>query len=111
MIFSENRLPPSDQVRGRAFSGSCSKACPAQRSLVAARSRHRGRGRGNVLRIGVAETTVAAQGRLALLNGSEPTILAAEAGVVRAPRIILRLGARADSGRRGENCQREKQDS
>jgi hypothetical protein len=23
MIFSENRLPPSDQVRGQAFSGSC----------------------------------------------------------------------------------------
>ncbi len=26
MIFSENRYPPSDQVRGRAFSGSCSNA-------------------------------------------------------------------------------------
>jgi len=26
MIFSENRCPPSDQVRGQAFSGSCSKA-------------------------------------------------------------------------------------
>src|ERR1700683_4483590 len=24
-IFSENRFPPSDQVRGQAFSGSCSK--------------------------------------------------------------------------------------
>ena len=24
MILSENRLPPSDQVRGQAFSGSCS---------------------------------------------------------------------------------------
>jgi hypothetical protein len=24
MIFSENRLPPSDQVRGQAFSGSSS---------------------------------------------------------------------------------------
>jgi hypothetical protein len=23
MIFSENRFPPSDQVRGQAFSGSC----------------------------------------------------------------------------------------
>src|ERR1700728_4441515 len=26
MIFSENRYPPSDQVRGRAFSGSCSNS-------------------------------------------------------------------------------------
>src|ERR1700685_421855 len=26
MIFSENRFPPSDQVRGQAFSGSCSGA-------------------------------------------------------------------------------------
>jgi hypothetical protein len=25
MIFSENRFPPSDQVRGQAFSGSCSR--------------------------------------------------------------------------------------
>jgi hypothetical protein len=24
MIFSENRFPSSDQVRGQAFSGSCS---------------------------------------------------------------------------------------
>src|SRR5271170_4557054 len=30
MILSENRYPPSDQVRGRAFSGSCSN----QRSAV-----------------------------------------------------------------------------
>src|ERR1700693_2854269 len=30
MILSENRFPPSDQVRGRAFSGSCSN----QRSAV-----------------------------------------------------------------------------
>src|SRR5260370_39838689 len=26
MIFSENRYPPSDQVRGQSFSGSCSCA-------------------------------------------------------------------------------------
>jgi hypothetical protein len=26
MILSENRYPPSDQVRGQAFSGSCSRA-------------------------------------------------------------------------------------
>ena len=26
MIFSENRCPPSDQVRGQAFSGSCSSS-------------------------------------------------------------------------------------
>jgi TRAP-type mannitol/chloroaromatic compound transport system substrate-binding protein len=26
MIFSENRFPPLDQVRGQAFSGSCCRA-------------------------------------------------------------------------------------
>jgi hypothetical protein len=63
------------------------------------------------LRIGVAEAAVAAQGRLALLNGGEPTILAAEAGVIRAPWIVLRLRPCADPGRHGENCQYAKQDS
>jgi hypothetical protein len=63
------------------------------------------------LRIGVAEAAVSAQRRLALLNGGEPTILAAEAGVIRAPRIILRLRARADPGCHSEYCQHEKQDS
>src|SRR6202045_4750570 len=93
------------------FSLSCSKVCPAQRSPVVARSRHGGCGGGNVLRIGVTEAAVAAQGRLALSNGGEATILAAEAGVIRAPRIILGLRARADPGRHGENCQHEKQGS
>jgi hypothetical protein len=63
------------------------------------------------LRIGVTEAAVSAQGGQALLNGCEPAILAAEAGVICAPRIILRLRARADPGRDSENCQHEKQDS
>jgi hypothetical protein len=63
------------------------------------------------LRIGVTEAAVAAQGRLALLNGGEPTILAAEAGIIRTPRIILRLRVRADADGHGENCQHEKYDS
>jgi hypothetical protein len=63
------------------------------------------------LGIGVAEAAVSAQGRLALLQGREPTILAAEAGVIRAPWIILRLRARADPGCRYGYCQHEKQGS
>src|SRR5580658_1159100 len=33
MIFSENRFPPSDQVRGQAFSGSCSIEGRVMKSL------------------------------------------------------------------------------
>ena len=39
MIFSENRYPPSDQVRGQAFSGSCSKACGRRTGTSWRRSR------------------------------------------------------------------------
>jgi len=67
--------------------------------------------RGNVLRIGVAEAAHAGERGHALLKGREPAIGAAQAAVLRAPRIILRLRARADPGRHGENCQYEKQNS
>src|SRR5580704_661164 len=35
MILSENRLPPSDQVRGQAFSGSCSGLSQKLQELAA----------------------------------------------------------------------------
>ena len=40
MIFFENRLPPSDQVRGQAFSGSCApeEAAPKHEFARAART-------------------------------------------------------------------------
>jgi hypothetical protein len=63
---------------------------------VLALSRHR-HGWGNVLRICIAEATVPTQGSQALLKGCEPTILAAEARMICAPWIILRLRALADS--------------
>jgi hypothetical protein len=63
------------------------------------------------LGIGVAEAAIPAQGRLALLQGREPTILAAEAGVIGAPWIILRPGGRADPGCHDQYCQHEKQGS
>jgi hypothetical protein len=69
----------------------------------------RGHGWGNVLRIGVAEAAVPTQGSQALLKGCKPTILAAETGVVRTPRIILRLRPRADPSCHNDNCQHEKQ--
>src|ERR1700685_2905992 len=102
MIFSENRFP---LFRIMLW------GVPHQRSRVVARARDGGPGRGKVLRIGVTEAAVATQGGLALLNGGEPTILAAEAGVIRAPRVILRLRARADPGGHSENCQQEEQGS
>jgi hypothetical protein len=83
---------------------------PTPLSNTSADSRPR-LGRGNILRIGIAEAAVATQGRLALLNGGEPTILAAEAGVICTPRIILSLCWGANLGCHNENCQHEGQNS
>jgi 2-oxoglutarate dehydrogenase complex dehydrogenase (E1) component-like enzyme len=72
----------------------------------------RGPGWGNVLGIGVAEAAVSTQGRQTLLEGCESAILAAEARIVRAPRIILSLRACAGSSYRHHHyCQHEKQQS
>src|SRR5580692_2356339 len=65
----------------------------------------------DVLRIGVAETAHAGERGHALLKTREPAIGAAQAAILRAPRIILRLRGRADPRRHGENCQYEKQNS
>jgi hypothetical protein len=71
----------------------------------------RGHGWGKVLRICVTEAAVPTQRSQALLKCCESTILAAEAGVICAPRIILRLRARADADCHNANCQYEKQSS
>jgi hypothetical protein len=63
------------------------------------------------LRICVTEAAVPTQGSQALLKGCEPTILAAEAGIICTPRIVLRLRARAGSSYHNENCQHEEQNS
>jgi len=82
----------------------------ADRSRVLAHSL-RVHGRRSVLRICVTEAAVPTQGCHALLNGRKPTILAAEAGVVCAPRIILRLRPRADPSCYNDNCQHESRSS
>jgi hypothetical protein len=63
------------------------------------------------LRIGVAEAAVPAQGGQTLLVGREPAILAAEARIIRAPRIILCFRGRAGSSYRHDSRQHEKQNS
>jgi hypothetical protein len=79
-------------------------------ATMLAKSWH-GLGREYVLRICVTEATVPAQGSHTLLNGREPTILAAEASVICAPRIILCLRAGADPGCHKDDCQHKKQHS
>ena len=113
-VFGPSGPPRLDEIAGRLRcsprSARRTMARPIDRSRVLADSRHRPRW-GNVLRICVTEAAVPAQCSHALLNGCEATILAAEAGVICAPRIILRLRPRADLSCYSDNCQHEKQNS
>jgi hypothetical protein len=81
------------------------------RSPLPAGARRRLAAGRNVLRIGVAEAAHAGECGHALGKGREPAIGAAQAAILRAPRIVLRLRGRADSGSHGENRQYEKQSS
>jgi hypothetical protein len=86
------------------------ESCCAKSPLPAGARRRLPAGR-NVLRIGVTEAAHAGERGHALGKGCEPAIGAAQAAILRAPRIILRLRARVDPGRHGENRQQEQQNS
>ena len=80
------------------------ESCCARSPLPAGARRRLSAG-GNVLRIGVAEAAHAGERGHALLKSREPAIGAAQAAILRAPRIILRLRGGADPRRHGANCQ------
>src|ERR1700676_5100167 len=80
-------------------------------AAMAVPRRRRRRG-GMVPIIFLAEAADPADGRHALGKGCEAAIGAAEAvAVTGAPRIVLRFGARAERGCRGEQREREKRGS